>query len=54
MPDVQFLAFTTVGRYAPSIDDLPAAAHERRLQLIADSATFVDRPLPEPSGMVSE
>lgn len=55
MPDAQFLAYTTVGRYAQSIDDPPAADEARRLQLVADFATFVDRPLPEkPSWMVSE
>jgi hypothetical protein len=55
VPDAQFLAHPTVGRYARSIDDLPAADQARRLGLIADFATFGRRPLPEkPSWMVSE
>jgi hypothetical protein len=46
-----FLRSASVGRYAASLDDLPTADRERRLQTIAAFAAFVER---EPDQMIDE
>lgn len=51
MPDEQFLAQPTIARYASSLEDLPAADREPRLQLLADLAAHVGR---TPDEMVAE
>jgi hypothetical protein len=51
VPDADFLARPSVARYAASLDDLPPADRERRLQTIADFAAFVDR---DPDQMIEE
>ena len=51
MLDPDFLARTTVARYAKSLDDLPAADRERRLQTVADFARYVGR---DPDVMIEE
>jgi len=51
MPDAEFLAKTSVARYARTLDDLPAADRERRLQTLADFARYVSR---DPDVMIGE
>ena len=51
MPDEAFVAITTVARYARSLEDLPPADRDRRLQTIQDFAAFVGR---DPDQMIAE
>jgi hypothetical protein len=51
MPDAEFLAKTTVARYARTLDDLPPAERDRRLQTLADFAAYIDQ---DPNLMIKE
>ena len=51
MPDADFLAKTSIARYAKSLDDLLPADRDRRLQTVADFARFVER---DPDIMIEE
>jgi hypothetical protein len=51
MLDPDFLAKATVARYAKTLDDLPPADRERRLQTVADFARYVGR---DPDVMIHE
>jgi hypothetical protein len=51
VPDPAFTEKTTIARYARSLDDLPPADRDRRLQVLADFAAYVDR---DPDLMIAE
>ncbi len=51
MPDSDFLAKLTVERYAKSLDDLPPADRDKRLDTLAGFARFVDV---DPDVMIEE
>ncbi|MGE5293053.1 MAG: hypothetical protein ACM3ML_38895 [Micromonosporaceae bacterium] len=51
MPDAEFLEKASVARYARTLDDLPAADREHRLQTLADFARYVSR---DPDVMIAE